>query len=362
VSYTFTVLPESLLASLVMANAAATLHLSARPRLRWSAAAGLTLSAAMLTKPVAVALLAGAPVVFAISWRHPRRVRLLGIWLAAVALPVLLASTGNFVRAGVFSPQAMGGYALLGVTGTFMPDDTPVAPPALGAALADELRPLRDELQRLDSLDMYYLYSSNAYHAAIERSREVILTHLRREHPGDSEQQLFLRLNTTGHAVARQTVLRAPRAYLRHVAAHLYGLWMMPLVQNASNRERLNERLHSVRDLAPRLASEPVMFRFVPPAVYWPFRMLLGVALAASIALVFAWTRNTKSTRWRIGAYASLQLHAYLLLTAAAQTGLPRYAMTAWPLTMLVAGCGAAAMLRATRARLYRSPLRPAAD
>jgi hypothetical protein len=336
VSYAFTVLPESLLASLLMAHAAASIRLLRRPHYGWACAVGLTLAAAVLIKPVAIACLAGAPVVVAGLWNARKGVRLMATCATAVALPIAAASTVNLVRAGVFSPQAMGGYALLGVTSTFIPDASTVAAEPLNAALIEQLRPVRDELQRIDSLDMYYFYSSAAYHVALVRAREAILAQLRVDHPAASEETLFLELNSLSYDIARLTIRAAPGPYLRHVIAHLYGLWLMPLVQNTADRQPLERRLAEVRQLAPLLAAQPIMFRFLPPIAYWPFKSLLALALACSVPLVMAWAWAPSSPVLRAGAHAALLLHSYHVITASAQTGLPRYALSVWPLTMLV--------------------------
>ena len=344
VSYAFTVLPESLLASVVMVNVVCAIHLFKDPRPLWAFASGGTLALAILLKPAAIAFAAGGLVIAVYSWQHANRLRLLGTWAATLGLPILAASTANMMRSGEFSPQSMGGYALLGVTGTFMPDTTPVSPPALRSDLLQQVGDIRDDLERLDALDLYYIYSSIAYHPVCDRSRDVILEHLRQADASATPRQLFVRMNSVAQTVARETIAQAPDRYFRHAAAHLYGLWLMPLVQNAASRQAFEARLAQARIDAPHLANEPVMARFVPQPAYWAFKAVLVAALASSLVAFLMWLSGPWSLAWTIAAYTSVLLHAYFLLTAMAQTGLPRYALTAWPLTLLVttAAVGAA--------------------
>ena len=336
VSYAFTVLPESLLTSVMLTHIAASIRLARRPSALSAAAAALTLAVAILLKPAAMSFGAGAPIIAAHLWHAPQRVRIAAVWLTALVVPILVASAGNYARSEVFAPQAIGGVALLGVTGTFMPDDTPITPPQLKDDLLARVATIRDDLKRLDSLDIYYFYSSTAYHAVLERSRDAIVEHLRRTDPSATPRQLYIRLDDVGANIAWQTIRRAPREYARHIAAHLYGLWLVPLVQNSAGRDRLEQRLALARAASPSVASEPLMLRFFPPPVYWAFKALLLASLGCSIVAVVGWFRPAVSSRWFAAAYCAVLLHAYFLLTALAQTGLPRYAVTVWPLTLLV--------------------------
>lgn len=342
ISYAFTVLPESLLASALMAHVASTMRLLVRRNVAWAAGAGLTLAVALLLKPAAIAFAPGVLVATVAMWRAPRRITVAAAWVLAFGIPLLAASAWTLTRVGVFSPQAIGGFALLGVTGTFMPDDTPVEPPELAAALLERIRPIRDDLERIDALDMYYLYSSNAYHPVAEHSRAAVMQFVQSNHPAASPEEQFVTLNAIGERVARVTIQHAPARYARHVAAHLYGLWLMPLVQNAAMRAEFDARVADVRRRAPTVAAAPVMVRFVPPAAYWLFKAVLWAALVMSVLLLVGWLMRPRSVTWSAGAMAAILLHSYFLATALAQTGLPRYALTAWPLTMLVvcAGCG----------------------
>jgi hypothetical protein len=334
ISYAFTVLPEALLSATLMVHLAATVRLLHEPTRTRGLISGLTLAAAILLKPAAMAFLVAAPIIVFQVGRRAGRATLMA-WGLALVLPILIASTINVPRLGVFAPQAMGGYAVVGVTGTFMRPETPVPPPVPAVALQAALRPLIEELRALPSLEMYYFYSSTAYHTALVRSREIILEALRKEHPHATDRQLFVLLNDHCGRLARATLMHAPREYAHHVAAHLYGLWFMPLVQNARARPALEQQLAAVQRDAPLLAQDAISFRFVPGAAYWAYKTFLAGALIGSIVSLVAWAMRPRAAAFVLLGHASLLLHAYYLLTAATQTGLPRYALTVWPLTTM---------------------------
>jgi hypothetical protein len=77
----------------------------------------------------------------------------------------------------------------------------------------------------------------------------------------------------------------------------------------------------------------------VPDVVFWPYKALLLLSLVGSAAALLTFLGRPDDLRWAAPAYAGLLLHCYFLLTAAAQTGLPRYALAVWPLTATVV-CG----------------------
>jgi hypothetical protein len=352
VSYCFTMLPEALLMAATMAYLAALIHLVHRPRPVWAATAGAMLAAAILLKPAALACSGGAALALLALWSHRQRSTLIRTFAAVALGPIVAVSAANAIRIGVFAPQVMGGFALLGVTSTFMPPDTPVEPPALQRALVAELTPLRLELARLDSLDLYYFYSSHAYHDALERSRDVILAHVGAPQQANRHgDEAFVQLNAIGARVARTTILHAPGAYLRHVTAHLYGLWAMPLVRRAGDRDAFAARLETAARELPAVASSPVAYRVVPDLAYWPYKAMLLLAFASSLVAIGGFLVRPNDPRWVAPALAGALVHGYFLLTAAAQTGLPRYAVTAWPLiATTVWGAAAAVLMRSSRA------------
>lgn len=348
VGYAFTILPESLLMSLVMLHLGAIMRFVEQPRdPRWPWLAGIALGLAILTKPVAMSFVAGVPIVAVCAWRAGVASRVLVAFSAAVLLPVAAASAVNLARIGVFAPQAIGGFATLGVAGTFLSDEVAVTPPALKAALLQQLTPIRDELQRLDSLTLYYVYSSSAFHDALERARDVILVQAGvAPGPAVVNSPAYLELNAVAGRVTRAAIAAAPAAYARHVSAHLYGLWMMPLVRRAGETPPFDVQLARARESAPFVARSPVAYRVVPDAVYWPFQALLVFTLISATTGVGRALLGRVTPQWLMVGYAGALLHGYYLLTAAAQTGLPRYAIAAWPLMSVVAWASIAAATR----------------
>ncbi|MGQ0736162.1 MAG: ArnT family glycosyltransferase [Acidobacteriota bacterium] len=339
ISYCFTILPESLLAALMMGHAAALIRLVERPATSTAVLAGATLAAAVLCKPAAVGFAGGVLLLVPALWHHRHRVRWFGAVAAAVAVPLLGVSLVNAGRTGVFAPQAMGGHAMLGVVGTFMPDDTPIEPPALQQALVRGLTPIRSELSRIDSITWYYFYSSHAYHYAVEGATRAVLDYREMPAAAAATDEVFLEMNDLGAMLTPLVVARAPRAYARHVVAHLYGLWMMPLIRRASDEDRFRHEQARMQATYPVVGRDPIAQRTVPDALFWPYQAFLLIGLAGSVGAILVFLRHPRRRRWLVPAMMGAMVHGYFLLTAAAQTGLPRYALTAWPLqAMLVWG------------------------
>jgi hypothetical protein len=312
--------------------------------------AGLTLALLILLKPSGYALVACLP--------------LLGIgarvrgWPAVVAAVVPLAAIlslialVNFLRYGFFATQAQGGYSLIAHVAPFVGDEPNSEDAAAASAIAADIRPQRDALNRPMPLDLYYLLSSHEYHAGERIVRQRIVEDVERrlgariadQRQFPSDPVVLREITTIGSRIARRTILSHPRQYARHVMAQLYGLWLLPLIQPSSGVARLTTELADIRRAIPGLGHDPVAFRPVPTVVFFAVRALLFTVLVGSvagIALMLLWRTPLIVP---IG-YTALALHANYLLVAAVQPGLPRYALVMWPACVLVlAGFGALAV------------------
>jgi hypothetical protein len=347
VSYAFVVLPESLFASTLLVNLGVVLEASRSKRSAPYALVGLTLAVLILLKPsgygvaaglVAVALCARARA----AYRVGSAVAALGISLGAVA-------TMNFFRHGYFATQAQGGFVLLAHVGPFV-ERTEGGPLAeVTNAIADDVKPHRDALERIDDLVVYYLFSSHDYHTIERIVRQRIGADVERRFgsaAADTRQfpsnPILLReITAQGSAIARRAIVDHPHEYARHVSSQLYGLWFIPLFQTSAGVDRLNSALNDIRATSAALDRSPVAFRALPAPVFVAIRVLQLTVLGASLVMILFVLLHRTPHDLALG-YAALALHANFLLVAAVQPGLPRYAIVMWPCaTLLLAGCAA---------------------
>jgi hypothetical protein len=330
VSYAFTVLPEALFISAVMVYFVLALRFIDRPLPGTAVALGAVSATIVLLKPSGYSFMAA---LLPIAWIARARLRTAALLLVPVVVSLSAASAVNFVRSRVVGTQAFGGFSLLGYVGQFLdrsPDDDP-----LQARFVELAAPIGRELERIRGIDAYYFASANAYHD-IETAQAAVADGIRHQNPGDTRQQVFVRLNAVAWRWALTAIREHPDGYLRQISTHWYGLWFMPGLRNAADEPRFAEELRQLTVTAPTITRNPIVYRAVRPWVYWPVKAALGGAFVASFfGLVFALVRPVSLERAGLAA-ASVALHANFLLVSGIQTGLPRYALAMWPLTMVI--------------------------
>jgi hypothetical protein len=335
VSYAFSAIPESLFTASLMLHVSAVIGLVTTCTRRSALLAGASAAFAILLKPVAVAWLGALPLLWWSLRRLTQARQLIIVWGISLAAPVLAASAVNDWRIGVFAPQAAVGFQLVGLSAPFVDEQTPLEPELLRIRLVEELQPIRRELASLDALEWYYFYSSISYHETIPRVERVIKEVF--PETAGATRDAFVALNDVAASITRAAIPHAPWKYARHIAAHLYGLWLMPLVRSASEQPPFEGKLSAMRERLPILGANPVMYRAIPAPGYWLLRALLVTAFVGATAGVLLLVVSPRVPMAVVAiAYAGALLHAHFLATAAGQTGLPRYALAAWPLTVLV--------------------------
>jgi hypothetical protein len=340
VSYAFTVLPESLFMSLLMLHLSCVLRYTHAATPASLAAAGGTLAGLILLKPAAYALCACLPL---LVLHRPQWLKRLVRAAAPIVIVLLVASAANLAVRGFFAPQAQGGYSLVAHVGAFVdPDDERY--PAAADGIAADAAPHRRALERIRSLEVYYVFSSHDYHAlerivrrriaeASEARRGVAVTD-HRQFPNDPA--LLQDLTVIGGGLARRAIADHPSAYLRHVAAQFYGLWMLPLIQPPARITELEQALNEIVRAAPGVERPIVAFRAVPWPLFVGVRALLVACFVLSLLSVVIFVFRSPASPWLPAAYAGLAIHANFLLVSAVQPGLPRYALVLWPAAALV--------------------------
>ena len=337
VAYAFTVLPESLFAAAIMVHLACAIRALCEGR-GWFAGAGIARAIAILLKPSGYSLAACLPVLL-IGSRDVRRTMLAG---AAAASLVLAASIGNLATRGFFGTQAHGGYSLVASAAPFLSPSHGEAYSAVAAAIETDMAPVARELAAVRSIEAYYLASSYLYHfgegVVWRRIREELArggVRILDGRDGTLQPDVLQGVARIGGELGFRTVRAAPAIYARHVAAQVYGLWMLPLLQTAEGVKGLEAELERARVASGGPPTGPIAFRTLPLPALVMARTLLVAAVAASLIALVGFVVSRGNTLWAILAYASVAAHTNYLLVAAVQPGLPRYALMMWPVVMV---------------------------
>jgi len=333
--YAFTVLPESLFMSALMVHAGAVMRLLSGDGARAAPAlvAGTAAATAILLKPSGYSLV---PCLIVLAWLLRPGTRRLALWAATpVAVLWLSASGWNYARWGVFATQAYGGFSLVGHVAMFLEPDSAPEYPGLARDIAGDLAPVRRDLARIESLDVYALLWAAQYHHVFA---EVVRPRIEAYVAGHyAPERAFVRVNEVSQAIGAAAVRTEPARYARHLLANVSALWLMPNVVNRSAMDGFEARLRRARTDGPSITRDPIAYRALPAPVFWTFKgALVLVLLGATIWPIGCLIGRNRSPAHRSLAYAGLVLHANFLLVGAVQPGLPRYALALWPMTMVV--------------------------
>jgi hypothetical protein len=346
-AYAFTVLPEAFFVSVEQVQLALALRIiKAFGRLD-SILLGLATALLILLKPAGYSFVAPVIALVWLKWPNVRAAVVPA--LATMAGALLIVSAVNLVRAGVFGTQAYGGYALIGYVGHLVDAGAPSQYPNLPRTIAARTAESRTDLEATTGLDAYYMVSSNAYHDVLNAIRAAIFDVVHRENPTIGERDASVRLNTIAQSLAVQAIGGHPAGYLRQVAAHLYGLWSLPLLRNRADAAAFAAELERMKRAAPFTMRNPITFRTVPPLLFWPIKATLLIAFLAACAGLVLGIRGRGSNMTASLAYCAVAVHANFLLVAAVQTGLPRYALAMWPAVMATAALGVSWAFETTR-------------
>jgi hypothetical protein len=339
VSYAYTVLPEAMFIAVLMAHLALMLALARRWNRATAAGAGATAALLPLLKPAGYAVVAGLVVA---AFVHRVRGRQLA-WLVCPAAAVLLAAGAvNYAARGTFSIQTQGGFSRAAYVGHLLDRDTPSAYPDVTAQIVERAAPIRRALDALPTIEEFYLVGASAYHEVEAIVRDAIVTHIGRQRgvpvldaqmfPTDPD--VLREFDRIGGALANAAIVGHPAAYARLVGANLYGLWWLPLIQRPEPARTLQRELDAAAKANPSLGSVSMPFRMLATPLFLAVRAALAALIVCSIVgLVLVWSSNPRAA---VVGYAAVVLNGYFLLVSLAQPGLPRYAIAAWPLSMLV--------------------------
>jgi hypothetical protein len=217
------ILTEPLTTSGLLLATAGIIGATRHPNSRMFLLAGCGLLLATLAKSTGLAVtLAAVPIVRFL----PRGCRVRGLTLIAgppIAVCLLMAAH-HYSREGVFLAQSEAGIALAGHVGWMLQGELPDHPGLIGIlkdaaapAMAGK-NPADMKISALSHLDDYIDYTSGLSDAIL---MDRILPTLRQNDPNIT----WTELNTILTRVALSSIEGDPLAYIKHVAAHFYGMW-----------------------------------------------------------------------------------------------------------------------------------------
>lgn len=133
-----------------------------------------------------------------------------------------LLAASNCARTGTFTPESFAGVALAGQVG-WMLDDRAMPPSELSQSMISAVAPVLaqrpadlDDIHSLATLDRYVDLTTQDLNTLVwGKMWPIAASNL---HSQEDINSFFLRLGIS-------SIRARPGAYLRHVAAHFYGLW-----------------------------------------------------------------------------------------------------------------------------------------
>ena len=218
------ILTESLTTSGLLLATAGIIGATRQPSPGMLVLAGCGLLLATLIKSTGLAVtLATVPIVV---WFLPPRCRVRGLALMAgpAIAAYLLMAAHHYWREGAFSAQSGAGIVLAGHVGWMLQGELPDHPGLVGqlkeatASAMGDKNPADMKISTLSDLNNYIDYTSGLSDAIL---LDRILPTLRKSHPDIT----WTEINGILTRVAFSSIAADPLAYVKHVAAHFYGIW-----------------------------------------------------------------------------------------------------------------------------------------
>jgi hypothetical protein len=368
-------LSDALFATALVAFLGACFGLVTRPTVPAAVLVSVLCGSAMLVRPVGYFLFASMLFV-SIAGAGLTRAMRAALWLPALSL-LLTASVANLVRYDVFSPQVMGGYALLGHVVERVSDATGTEHPALAAKIAKAVEPVIAQRAPAEYPLEYQAVTTSDYNellwqTALPLVRSYVADHYPSEH-------IRVATSRVASELAWAAIAHDPWWYGRHVWAHAIGLvWPVlkyppalgfELDSAVASSNRLLDRNPEL--IAAGIRSTPteteplpqvlvaalwlINFAWIVLSTYGP---LILVALAVTTLVAVIATLRTASPVQSYLAILGISLFGYTALVASVQVALPRYTLPAVPIALvftLLLGAGTASWVRARIGALRRS-------
>jgi hypothetical protein len=336
--YTGMMLTESLYTSAcVLFLASIVVAIKNRPHgAYWLLVAGLFIAIAIAIRPVGYALI-GAALFGSLLWKR-RFLFSFVIIITPVVASVFALSAWNWSKHGVFATQVVGGYEAIGKLALLIPTDLSGQNHDVAAQIAKNLESISSRLP--SSVDRSRDYYWMTYLSFNDLRTQVVFPALARATGArdtiDNDLQPVqtqLRINELASAIAIQTVLHRPIAYLQNVLVHFVALWTYPTMSDKKEQVHLHEML-----CRPEFEKVYCQDGFTPVRVVVPSTVALSkdifltalMLLSLALPLVVLFRKNG-SLLSAATAVTAVCINANYALIALVEVGLPRYSIPMWP-------------------------------
>ncbi|GEM_PF-4209463 len=362
-------LSDSLFASLTIAVLAAIAHLLMRPSTRWAVVASTLCAAAILVRPAGYYLF--GVLIFLSITMPARNIRMQTALWVPVTASLVIASATNMVHFGVFSPQVMGGYSLVGHVAEKIESQPGGVHASLAESIAARLRPVLEK-RPVAPYPLGYQEITTADYNEILWQNVIpeIAAYVARTDPTKDAQ---VATSAVAGELARTVIRTHPAWYARHVTAHFLGL-ADPLLDDPP---RVDLEINWSAEHSNRLLADSVELSLqgIPPsrvvdkplptllaAVLWLLNLpwvilaayavplLIVLALATVMLSLLSISRRTPLICFT--AVLGLSAMGYMLLVSSVQVALYRYTLIAVPPTALLTLIGLATASSWLRKRL----------
>jgi hypothetical protein len=353
------ILTEALFIALAGVHVAAAIYLLSEFSDGWALVLGITVAMLILVRPNGVSFLLGILVLAMLMPRHWRRLLLVGIGPAIVA--VLLQSTFNYYQQGFFGLTLFQGPQLVGKYGELITADMPTQYPELAADLEARLRPLYARYPAPDKRP-FPLAFADISEDAVTPAQYVyawpeLTAYAERTMPESNSVARAAAVDRMGTIIALSAIAHSPAAFLREVGSSYAAYWVsrsLPIVEGVNQlAARCYDSSVAMVSDAPALYSsdmdltvyqqaevvrvidalDPTRRRILEEPFWWFAQRLQmrhptqGIAFLLSIVgLVALGSRRPLGRILGLWAYLGVTLHAGYLVLSLVNASFRRYA------------------------------------
>jgi len=368
-SYTHFLMSEATFIVLVMCFTAFGMRAILKQKMSDLVLCAIAAALAILIRPAAYAL--GVGLIALLIAVRPWKIRQTLASLATFAMVISAGAMPNLITYGVFSTHMIGGAALIGHVIHFADKDAPYKDPKFADAMIDSVAGISTAASARYP-EEYWHVTTNEYNKLLwgtmaPRARQFLEERANARGLALSPAALEGQIDTGFRQVATTIILDHPMEYVRHVAAHVYGMWVITFQQQAVNRQNWTQSTTDVftynPDIVRMVKSNPYPSnetaqiwnraadrRTTADFLTYQVLAVLGVLLLpvaigsvaiAIWALVLLVRRRPLPSPVSAAAFLSVLLWAYIGVVAAAQPALHRYAVANFVLILPLVWIGA---------------------
>ena len=235
------IMAEALFITLIGFHLTAVIYLLDAYSDRWAVAAGVTLAAMVLVRPNGVSFLLGIPVLVILLPKYWRRLLLLGIGPAVIA--VVAQATLNYYQQDFFGLTVFTGPQLVATYGELITADMPSQYPELAAALEARLRPLYAKYPPPDERSFPFGYAAVAASvvtpAQYQYAWPEMTSYVAKLMPDASSTARAQVIDRIGTSLAISAIAHNPVGFLKDVGSSFADYWATQSLYHSSGLNQI---------------------------------------------------------------------------------------------------------------------------